>query len=157
MSASYRAMADSIAQNYAGLGQPREQLLVEQEIFKRCSLEDLDGLEWGNRVLKTLRQTDEALTLKAAVWDTMTVDTPSYFGWACELANEYRQNYRREEALRVVQQRHTHTQQALTRRPRDTPTRYHARQATLALIGEYEFGNRLSEAAAVREHFAEVA
>ena len=102
-------------------------------------------------------QIDEALAFKAAVWNIMTVETSSYFGWACELADQYRQNCRREDALRVVQQRHSQTQQALARRPRDTTTKYHARQATLALIGGYEFGNRLSDAAAVRERFCAIA
>jgi hypothetical protein len=237
-------VADRLADIYTRLGQLRDQLLVEQEIFKRSVLKETDNLEWGNRVVKTLRalqdgcqhtsieeavhfenhmyevcrqngyldcslswarhlvgeytragrtddaileqqrilshlrpgsnefiawarqliimhrragQIDETLALKAAVWNTMTVETSSYFGWAYELADLYRQNYRREDALMVVQQRHSQTQQALTRRPRDTRTKYHARQATLALIGEYEVGNRLSDAAAVRERFCAIA
>jgi hypothetical protein len=238
------AVADRLADNYARLGQLRDQLLVEQEIFKRSALKETDSLEWGNRVVKTLRalqddcqytsikeavyfekhmykvcrqnsnldrslfwarhlvgeytraghtgdaileqqrilshlrrgsnefiawarqliamrrragQIDEALALKAAVWSTMTVETSSYFGWACELADQYRQNYQREDALRVAQQRQSQTQQALTRRPRDTTIKYHVRQATLALIGEYEFGKRLSDAAAIRERFCAIA
>jgi hypothetical protein len=240
------AVADRLADNYIHLGQRPDQLLVEQEIFKRSALKEADSLEWGNRVVKTLRafqddpdcqpksieeavhfekhmyevcrqngiidrslfwarhlvseytragrtddaiseqqrilshlrpgsnefiawarqlivmhrragQIDEALALKAAVWNMMTVETSSYFGWARELADQYREIYRREDALRVVQQMHSQTQQALARRPRDTMTKYHARQATLALISEYGFGNRLSDAPTVCQRFCTVA
>jgi hypothetical protein len=48
-------VADGLADNYSRLGQLRDQLLVEQEIFKRSAWKEADNLGWGNRVVKTLR------------------------------------------------------------------------------------------------------
>jgi hypothetical protein len=49
------AVPDRLTDNYTCLGQLRNRLLVEQEIFERSALNETDSLKWGSRAIKTLR------------------------------------------------------------------------------------------------------
>ncbi len=148
--------ARHLVREHTRAGQTSDAISEQQRILAHLRRGSNESIAWARQLIIMYRragQIDEALAVKADIWNTMTIETSSYFGWACELAEQYRENYRREDALRIVQQRHSQAQQALTRRPRDSKTKYHARQATLALIGEYEYGKRLSDAAAVRKQY----
>jgi hypothetical protein len=145
---------------YTRAGRTQDAIMEQRRILLHLRAGRREFVTWARQlVVMHMRagRVGEALEIKAAVWDTMTVNDSCYFGWACELADLYRQNHRREDALRVVLRRQSQAQQAMKLRKWDSKMCHHATLATLALISEYEYGHRLSDAAAVRKQFFNIA
>lgn len=104
------AVADKLTDNYTRLGQLRNRLLVEQDIFERSALKESDSLEWGNRVIKTHRalqddcqhtSIEEAVHFENHMYEVYRQNNNldrSLF-WARHLVGEYTRAGRTEAAL----------------------------------------------------------
>jgi hypothetical protein len=82
---------------YTRAGRTDEAIMEQQRILSHLRCGSNEFIAWARQLIVMHRragQIDAALAPKAALWNMMTIETSSYFGRACELADQYRQNYR---------------------------------------------------------------
>lgn len=134
---------------YSNYGQHAEASRRQEHFLTHIQPDTQEHIAWARQLVvlqKRAGYPEKVLSTKAAVWEQMTITNACYFGWARELADEYRKLGKGAQALEVIERMYREASRQSERYAKDRAFKFHAIQAARTLAAEYAYCGRSEDA-----------